>query len=364
VTRIKTSQVVELPSDARPRLVLSGSHEFAAGQIITAAPGPDAPEGFLLRIRSSEVSGDETTVEVQPASLYEAMPEGSLVASTADFSVDSLHSKADVVAEGHHVLARLATEPADDPGSQTVPFDKLLKCKSSQAVSLSGRVRTTLEPHFDLSWDRDGLRTSIRTASVRVDGGVSVDAEARAEGNASCKLDTVLLKPSWIAFIPIGPVVVPVTFGLPIRLLASASASGEIRISTGVGAHSSLGIEYDEGAAHPIHIFDYDPPYIEPAIEAAASARAIVGPEVTVKAGWHVPALGGLAATAGVGIYSGISYSYDISRDPPGKTCVPLELTGTIGFQLPFRRKPHSWPIPIFKEDLDCSPPDTGAVHG
>jgi hypothetical protein len=75
---VQSSEVLKLPDGSTPTLVLSGASNLRSGQFITTTPGIHAPEGFLLKVINSEISGGETFVDVRPASLYEAVPSGSL----------------------------------------------------------------------------------------------------------------------------------------------------------------------------------------------------------------------------------------------------------------------------------------------
>jgi hypothetical protein len=363
VMKIDGLRVVKLPDKHTSELVLTGSSEFKAGQLITTPPGPFAPEGFLLRVVSSQISDDETTVVVRPASLFEAVPSGSLVVNQADFShyvEPEVERHLETVPEPlhgvDHVRARFsAMDPTPEAGHQTVPFDLPLACDGAHEMYVRGSIDTTLAPHFKLSWKR---RASARAASLRVDGRVHAEVKAQAMGEAKCELEKKMETAHWLAFVPVGPVVVPVTFGLPIKLSADASVHGAAWASIGAGAHGHLGVEYVHGTLRPTDGFGYEQPAIDWDVEAKAGASVKVGPQATATVGWRVPALGGLAATAGVGIYSGVDFTYDAARRPPAKTCVPLKLEGEVSFELPGRRKLKPKPIPIEKKDLWCDPPE------
>jgi hypothetical protein len=360
VLQIDGSQVVGVPSERDPELVLAGSSELAAGQLITAKPGPEAPEGFLLRVLGSSESDGETIVEVEQASLFEAVPDGSLVAAPTDFSHYAEAPERDYeqiqVQDGELVPARLLTAtPAPSPGDETIPFGLSVECGHGEKIRLSGEFRTTLAPRFDLRWSRRGF---VRVASARVDGDVFAKLEASSKKEVSCTLRVPpLLTARWTAFIPVGPVVVPVHFDLPIEISGSASAEGKAWASTSIGLDGSFGVEYSKEKVRRIRHFDYDPPTLDMGIEATASSSIKAGPELAVTAGWRLPALGGLAAKAAIGIYSGAEFSYDTTREPAEEVCLPLELSGKIGFQVPIRKKWSMWPAPTAKRNLRCWPP-------
>jgi hypothetical protein len=364
VLRIDGSQVIDAPSERDPELVLAGSSDLASGQLITTEPGPEAPEGFLLRVLSSDESDGRTTVEVEQASLFEAVPDGSLVAVPTDFShyVEAPeHDYEQIqVHDGELVQTRLLTAtPTPSPGHETLPFGLAVECEEGEKILLSGEFRTALEPRFDLRWGRRG---SVRVASARVDGDVFSKLKASATREMSCDLRVPpLLTAQWIAFIPVGPVVVPVHFDLPIEISGSASFMGKAWASAQVDLDGSLGVEYSGGKVRPIRHFGYGPPELDAGIEATASTKVKAGPELTITAGWRLPALGGLAAKAGIGIYGGVDFNYDTTSEPPEQTCLPLELSGKIGFQASIRKKWKMWPIPIAKKNLKCWPPEPEA---
>jgi hypothetical protein len=236
------------------------------------------------------------------------------------------------------------------------PFRELIECTRSKEASVSGEVRTSLKPRFDLSWDRGRkLRTAIQGATALVEGRVEAVAEALAEQAVDCRLGPVpLLRPEWPAVVLAGPVPVPVTLSLPINLSAGAMARGKARVEAHAEIHGTLGIEYR--GKRPRGIYEAPKPSagIDPEVETTASTNALIGPVATIEIGWRAPGLGRLAARAEIGIYSGIRVTYDVRRRPQIEACVPLEVTAAISLFLPLRREPLSKRKTLEGDDITC----------
>jgi hypothetical protein len=140
VVEVDNASVIALPSKAEPQLVLTGAYEFEEGQFLTTPPGGEAPKGFLLRVRSSKESDGRTMVETTPASLFEAVPQGSLVANPSDFGLAPAKSEVDhlaLTAFRTHAGPRMVAKN-DEGGLFSFPVGAHLNCKGPDG-NLTGK---------------------------------------------------------------------------------------------------------------------------------------------------------------------------------------------------------------------------------
>jgi hypothetical protein len=295
------------------------------GQFLTAAPGRNTAGGFLLRVLSSKVSDGRTTVVVRPATLYEAVPVGSLVVGPEDFSTAGSNNGLNQVHHGNYVPVRLMTSAIDRaPEWSPFSFPRWVHCENGKKIFLTGEVRRTLRPHFDLRWGRArSWRGIVQRASARVDGSIFAEAEAHASEDVRCEPKPIRIPgPKLIAIVQVGPVPVPVSVEVPLQVSASVMVSGEARVSVHAGIEGSLGVEYRPRAMYLIRAFHpkagFDP---LPEIKLAASGEALIGPAIWITAGWRAPALGRLAAKVGVEVFNGVHLTYDVSPKSALRTC-------------------------------------------
>ena len=136
----------------------------------------------------------------------------------------------------------------------------------------------------------------------------------------SCELEEVtLLDPKWTVVIEVGPVPVPVTIDVPIKASASASVSGSTQVSADASMQGSIGIQYDKGDVSGVKSLTKSAS-VTHSVEAQAELQARIGPGIGIEAGWDVPVLGELAATAGVDVSSGLKLTYEPGQSPAGQT--------------------------------------------
>jgi hypothetical protein len=348
VTAISTDEVLNLPSEGDKTLVLAGSLSLSPGDFLTAPPGTNVPSGFLLKVLGSTVTGGQTHVQTESASLFEAVPNGSIGADLGNLaSATPLNADA-------RIFSR-ALRAAAASGDTNVPFDQHVSCGGSAEMNLSGSLDASLVPHLDLQWHKHfGIPTGIDHASATVDANLSADAQAGVSAAASCELEEVtLLDPKWTVPIEVGPVLVPVTIDVPIKASASASASGSIQVSADANMQGSLGIQYDKGDVSGIKTLAKNAS-VTHAVETQAELQARIGPGIGIEAGWNVPVLGDLVATAGVDVSSGLKLTYDPGQSPPGKLCVPLNAEGHMSLKIPGAPDLDAGPLILYDENIWC----------
>jgi hypothetical protein len=349
VTAISANEVLGLPSGGDNTLVLAGTPPLSPGDFLTVPPGTNVPSGFLLKVLGSTVTGGQTQVQTEPASLFEAVPNGSIGADLGDLgSATPLNADA-------RTFSRALRAAAASGDETNVPFDQHVSCGGSAEMNLSGSLDASLAPHLDLQWHKHfGIPTSIDYASAIVEANLSADAHAGVSAAASCKLEEVtLLDPKWTVLIEVGAVPVPVTIDIPIKASASASASGSIQVSADANMQGSLGIQYDNGEVSGVKSLTKSAG-VTHSVETQAELEARIGPGIGVEAGWDVPVLGDLVATAGVDVSSGLKLTYDPAESPPGKLCVPLTAEGQMSLAIPGAPDLDAGPITLYDENIWC----------
>lgn len=348
VTAISANEVLSLPSGGDNTLVLDGTPPLSPGDFLTAPPGTNVPSGFLLKVLGSTVTGGQTHVQTEPASLFEAVPNGSIAADLGNLA-SATPQNADARTFSRALRAAAAS------GDTNVPFDRHVSCGGSAEMNLSGSLDASLVPHLDLQWHKHfGIPTGIDHAAATVDANLSADAQAGVSAAASCELEEVtLLDPKWTVIVEVGPVPVPVTIDVPIKASASASASGSIQVSADASMQGSLGIQYDSGDVLGVKTLTKSAS-VTHSVEAQAELQARIGPGIGIEAGWDIPALGDLAATAGIDVSSGLKLTYDPGQSPPGKLCVPLTAEGQMSLAIPDAPDINAGPVTLYDENIWC----------
>jgi hypothetical protein len=379
VVVVEPSDVLELPTDLDPWLVLNGAEErLAPGDFVTAEPDweadpPHAPEGFLLEVKRSTIADGVTTVEVEPASLFEAEPEEELSTEALHFhpvelsSVEESAPSPVEVPAGEPVFSRASLATASEAPTPVGEVEESLKkafgCGSSAKIEVGGEVETSLEPNVKLAWSRRGrFSVGIDYAAAWVKGVATARLTARAEGDLRCEPDSiVLVEPSWRTVVVVGNVPVPVTVSLPVVLSASARANADVSAGAEVESNAILGVSYSEGAKPKLEK-GFVPPRLvskefDPELTLSGSAEASVFPAVSVTAGWKAPGLGKLAAVATLGVRGGVHFGYAAGERPPARACVPVVVEASLAVHL-LRKRLSPWTVTPYKANLICHPRD------
>ena len=344
VTRVRPAEIRRLPTRTSKVLVLNGNHALLPGEFVATAPSAKVPSGFLLKVVAPSTSSDgKTTLRVAPGDLFEAVPNGSFSADLAD-----LPSASAANADARRI-ARAAARGAAD-----IPFSRTVAC-GGVSFELSGRVKLALQPHLSAEWGTTwGLVPHLEQAEGSVRASIDASASAKLAFAGACEPEPITLaEPSWTTVVAVGYVPVPITVSIPVTLKTSVTASGAVTVSASAGGSGRLGVKYEDGDFSGIKDFRTHSD-LSREIAGTATAQALVGPALNLKAGWEVPVLGELAVFAEIGAASGLRASVDTGRTPPGKVCVPFVVHGELGVDLFV--KSFSKELTLFDEDLRCLP--------
>ena len=119
---------------------------------------------------------------------------------------------------------------------------------------------------------------------------------------------------------------------------ATASASG------------SVGVEYHDDELSGIHELSSDAALTH-ADNANATLQTKLGPTVEINLGCRSPP-GQFAATAEIGVFSGLDLNYETATSPPGSLCAPLDIEGKIGLDLVFKTIDKS--VNVYRGNIKC----------
>jgi hypothetical protein len=349
VVLVPNKEVITLPSEDDAELDLSAPQSIEPGDFVTTEPGPNAEEGFLLKAISVENTGDEVRLETEAASLYEAVPSGSLVANPSAFEeISPTHAFAGYDYAFEHALA------AFDPGDL---LDQISCAGSEKTLGLEPpHLERGYEPFFDMSWERTGrLARRVEAAEAGVRGNVKAEVTVATKGEFNCNFPPIGPSfPIFGAVVFAGPVPVPIKVNAGATVEASANVQTHLEASATAEIDGYVALEYNrddkelQGKARAAPSLSVP----TPAAEASAEAKVMVKPGIGMTVGWSAGFLGKVAATARVNFKTGVEASWVVDREPPAEACAPLSLGGQIIFHL--LRKNFEPELPTAKLGKKC----------
>lgn len=248
------------PATCTGKMVFSKSTPYlaglAVGNLMVSPPGPNAPYGYLQKVKKITTSGDQVTVETEAASLDEALIEGQFqqegILNPSDLSAMSLRQG--VTPRGH--------KPGQiGPQAESFGFDINTVLFDADDNSSTTNDQVRLKGNFNLSVD-NGLSYNLKWKKVlgvpiypkgiyvrmaygfKQSASVSVEADLNVNFEKEVELAKYTFSP--ITFF-IGPV--PVVLVPTVRI--TADMKGNISAKMSFGASESVsavaGFEYNDG---------------------------------------------------------------------------------------------------------------------
>jgi hypothetical protein len=247
-------------------LRLAGNVVVRPGDVLASGIGDAAPSGFLLKATASRSDGGDTLVDVVPATLLEAMPEGHI----------DQHLALQAPAGGIRGRRR---------DGATIPFHKVVTCEQSGSVTIEGSADLG-SPEVDLSADWGGF--SLKPKSVQATASVTASAHAAASatGSASCSVGPVSLFKTKLAPITFTLGVLPVVLVPEISIDLSGLGQIDANVSTSVDASltARAGARYADGDLSPIAEVEKTFEHVPPDPQASAKLAATLTSELEVSA--------------------------------------------------------------------------------
>jgi hypothetical protein len=249
---------------------ITGSPDIQVGDIIAVGLGPGTPNGFLGRVTSVRVEGGITILGTSPATLMEALPEGEFSKHLEGGEIDS---------EG----SSLAASPSSAPSSSSKPalrrrVSLVLQCSGGAQLRAVGTVAVNPEIDIDAGW------SPFSGVHAHFIGRVTASSElsASADASASCNVGPAELFKRTLSPIEftVGPVPVVVVPQISAYLSAEAAAQASVETEVHGSVTAEAGIEYSDGAAHPVAGFEKAFGWTPPEPEGSAHVEAKVSPTI------------------------------------------------------------------------------------
>ena len=291
---IDASVVVDAPdAGASGVLILAGGVAVKAGDVLAAGIGPQTPYGFLFKATAVRVEAGRTVVDVVPATLLEAIPEGGL-----------------------HTTFR--SSRAGRRRSARTHFRQKATCAAGGQVTVEGSADLG-NPQWsvDADWGVFTPKSVKATASV----GASAHASASATGTASCTVGPIKLLETKFAPISaaVGPIPVIIVPELEIELDGLGQVDADVATSVDASITATAGANYENGRLSPIatvdRTFDYQPPNPH----ASAQLKATLSSELEAKF-YNVTG-------PTVGLNAGLEMNADSAADPWWTLDAPISVT-------------------------------------
>ena len=276
-------------------MTYAGGNNAKVGQILVIGKGKGTPNGFLGRVTRVKQSGNKTVVTTVPATLLQAVPDGSM----------SLVAKA------------VTTSPRARQAAKAT-----VSCEGSAGFSITHSVSFTTGLDLEADWTLvGGLQSASLTANASLNA--SVQAIVGAAGSCSLAQQTLLSVkgPSIDTFV--GPVPVVMTSNLKVYLDASASAQAQLSTGASAGFSASAGVGWKSGSGfYGIHSFSPHFNFQPPTLSASADASVSLTPTVDVL-------LYGVVGPE-VALRTGLEFSADIAQNPWWTLSIPVDVTAKV----------------------------------
>ncbi len=285
---------------------------LSAGQVLVSEPGPNAPYGYLVKVRSAREEQGVVVVEADQAKLEDALNKGQ-----ADFQVDlkpEQLTSARPLAPGVSMLPsspRIGAASLIDSNTVLpweISLDKVLYDGDDKPETTNDQVGTTGKVKFalglDLHLNIGGEEGNAVRAKVSLDQ--STDLKLFAHGNYKFKESKPLYEYFFtpISF-PVGPLPVVLVPKLIISLDSSGQIKGDMTFDIAQTFHAAAGTEYKKGQWHDLSSGP-DFKLVPGAFEGQMNANLQVGP--SVRAEFLLYGLAG--AYADLGVYADLNLQY------------------------------------------------------
>ena len=250
-----TAALTGSPEGARV-LTLTGpaAATASAGQFLASGPSSAAPDGYLLKVLSVEHNGETASLQVENATLTEAVPAGELNIER------TLEPPAGTASMASSSTLNAWQYGSGAPSAHAAGFSlpaASLKCTTSAGAHLTPRVDFSPHISFHAEWGLfSGLKASF-TAGVHE----SISISAGVEAGASCETKDpgIGLLPHPIQLpdidIQVGPVPVVIVPKLQVYLYGKVEVKASLTASVEQSAQVTVGVNYDKGNFTPIQKF-------------------------------------------------------------------------------------------------------------
>ena len=204
-------------------LTLSAPSEvISPGEILASGPTPSRPQGYIVKVTSVSTAGTIVTADVIPATLAEAIPDGSLDLTEAFSELNSIFSANSTDSSSSKLSRSLA---AHDFTSQ------FLNCQGGGQVSVTPSLGLSFNGGIaNVGWSlaQAGGPALGLTGHVSVDYSISASLNVEASASADCMASLPLLEGTAGTFVVDAGIPIVLTPTYSLQLIGSASVFGSL----------------------------------------------------------------------------------------------------------------------------------------
>lgn len=312
---LDATTIAEAPEPGQPgQLKVLGNLDVRPGDILAIAAGPATPYGFLGKVVSVVHGSSTTTLQTVPATLPEALPEGSFRAEIDPEPLDS-ETAGSFGAQG-------SSSTPGNTGASGVQVQQIFNCGTSGEITVGGTAFIDPFTEISASWSLFSGPKVRYVEHLDARGDISVEARSAA----SCDLEpkTLFMKRLrpygfWAGPVPV--VILPVVTS---RLTGGGSIEGRV----GAGINGSLtayaGIDYFDRAAHPVGGFD---PILRGGALSEPEGSGHLGAAIVTTFDVLVYGVAGPQVSVSVGL----AMDANLGQAPPWALTAPLSVDSRLG---------------------------------
>jgi hypothetical protein len=318
---LNSGAVLEVPAPGQAgQTRLSGYVDLNPGDIVAVGVGPATPYGFLGKVVSVSHDASGTILQTVPATLPEAVPEGSWSGKIDPEPIDS----EDTTSGSSAQLQAIGAIASGVPGSTSsnVRVQSVLKCGFDSELIVDGTIHVDSWIDTSASWSfSSGVKAKF-VGHMNAEGKLTLTAEANASCGTGTK--TLFLVPLGAVVFSVGPVPVVLVPVVSATLSAGGGLSGTVTTSASGTAEVHAGVDFYDGQPHPVGSISPkftggDPPSAEGSGHIGATISpainvlvyGVAGPKAAVNVGLSLDASAGGSPTwrltAPVSVTAGLS---------------------------------------------------------
>jgi hypothetical protein len=224
------------PSTGPEILVISQPKTpLTQGDILASAPTVSRLDGYLVDVTHVIKFESDDILDVEPATLSEAIPDGSLNLEKVLSELDSKPSSSKLLSNG---IKRSLTRPADTYSSFP------MRCVGTGAISV--------KPSIGFQFKGASASWSLSSASATLNFLVSASLNVASTGEANCSVEKDLHRFNFHTLVVHVGIPVVLTPSLAIQIKGKAEAKGELNQTFSSEFIVSMGGKFPGGFLHDV----------------------------------------------------------------------------------------------------------------
>lgn len=243
--------------------IMNEVRDLAPGDVLVVNVCEAAPMGFIGRVTANTFHPDEIVVSTVPATLEDAISEGTIrlsrELSPADVDNELLQSRVGSL----------------EPGMIEFPIENI---PIAGGLEADGRLAIGLSFDFTLGISLGEVRHIRSVATLRESAEVAFNLEVPI---AEFEREVTIGNPMYFTPIVVWAGFVPVVFVPELRAYAEFEGSASAGVETKIlqDASMSVGIQYEDGDWSPVSDYTHDLRWEPPYFTAGCEVKGSVGPQ-------------------------------------------------------------------------------------